>query len=125
MPNRIDANINGIRPSLAVREDRRQANNQAQEPQQAAQQTDRVDISEQARLRTEQARPRAGTAQANPRRAALNAPSAKPSEAGEQGAVNGTTAARAEELRARQDAAARESAERPPERPGNLVDVVG
>lgn len=126
MPNLVDGNINGIRPTLAVRPEVQQ-NNQAEQlanrPEQA-QPRDRVEISELARQRAEEARPRAAAGD-DSRAGAADRPGARPPEAGQQGAVNGPTAQRAEQVRQQQEAAAREVAERPAERQGNLVDVVG
>ena len=119
MPNRVDAA--GVR-SAAARPDVQQAAQRAPEPpQEAPQQVDRVEISDQARLQAEQ-RPQAG---GNPRGAAADAPSARPPEVGQQGSVNGTTAQQAEQVREAQAEATQETAQQPPERQGNLVDVVG
>ena len=121
MPNRVDAA--GTRPTAARPDVQQQATQRAPEPaQEAPQQVDRVEISDQARLQAEQARPQAG---GNPRGAVADAPSARPPEAGEQGGLNRATAQQAEQIRETQTEAAQETAQRPPERQGNLVDVVG
>lgn len=126
MPNRVDGNINGLRPTLAVRPEARQndqVEQQANRPEQT-QQRDRVEISELARQRAEEARPRAGAGD-DSRAGAAERPDARPPEAGQQGAVNGPTAQRAEQVREQREAAVRVAAESPAERQGNLVDVVG
>lgn len=135
MPNRVDTNINGTRPAMA-----RQNPQQANPPQQAADRTDgadqaggagnrmdRVEISRQAQLQAGSQRPAAAGAQPDQRRmAAVNAPSARPAEAGRQGAPPEATAERrTQESRQQQDTARQQAAARPPQRPGNLVDVTG
>lgn len=130
MPNRIDTGTNGIRPPQTTRSDAR-LNNRAEQtatqspPSQT--QNDRVEISDQARSQVEASRPRVGSAQANRNGAAANAPSARPPEAGDQGAVENETQNEraAESSRQQQETTARESAERPQARQGSLVDVVG
>ena len=121
MPNRVEAA--GLRPAPA-RPDAQERAHQAPQPEPAkqSQQVDRVEISNRARLQAEQARPQAGY---NPGGAAVDAPSATPPRPGDQGSVSGATEQRAEELRETQAQATQELAQEPPERQGNLVDVVG
>ena len=128
MPNRVDGNVNGTRPTAPVQAEARQANRAEQAertdpPNAAAQQADRVDISDQARLQAEQNRPRAGAE--DTRGAAADAPSARAPEAGGQGAVNNVTAERAAQLREEQTADTQQTQAEPAEQQGNLVDVVG
>ncbi len=129
MPNRVDANTSGVRPTVA-RADEQQADQAAQAPRAAdaqranatANQVDRVEISEASQARNQElaAADSGGETQ---RGAALNAPGAQGAQP--DTAVGGTTAERAAELRERQDAARQQDAARPPERQGNLVDVTG
>ena len=123
MPNRVDAA--GLRPT-AARPDVQNRAQQAPEPEPARETTpdvDRGEISETARLQAEATRPQAG---GNPRGAAVDAPSANPPRPGVQGAVNeGAAEQQAEQIREDQAQRTQENAERPPERQGNLVDVVG
>jgi len=135
MPNRVDTNINGTRPAMA-----RQGPQQANPPQQAADRTggagqagdagnrmDRVEISGEAQARAGTQRPAAADAQRDQRRmAAANAPGARPAEAGRQGAAPEAAAERrTQESRQQQYTARQQAAARPPQRPGNLVDVTG
>jgi hypothetical protein len=122
MPNRVDANTNVARPTFG-QDEARQANRASQEarPEPQPPQTDRVEISAQARRQAEQAQPRAG--EGNASGAAAEAPSARP-EAGEQG-VNQATVQQAEQLRDTREENVAQSAQEPQERQGNLVDVVG
>lgn len=122
MPNRVDASANVARPTFGQTE-ARQANRASENAQQETRpaQQDRVEISEQARLQAEQNQPRVGAD--NTRAAAQDAPSARP-EAGDQG-VNAPSAQQAEQVRQTRDENVRENAQRPEERQGNLVDVVG
>ena len=124
MPNRVDPNINGIRPTVArqpaERADRpEQAAARAQEQQPAEAATpDRVELSAEAQARARTERPAAGGGDER-RMAALNAPGAgEPEAAGRESGVTGPTQQRAEQIR-------QEQAARPRERQGNLVDVVG
>ena len=121
MPNRVDAAESRPAPAPSDVQNRAQQASEP-EPQEQAQQVDRVEISGQARLRAEEARPQAGE---NPRAAAVDAPSANPPQPGVQGAVNGATEQQVEQLKEAQIQTTRENAQDPPERQGNLVDVVG
>ena len=122
MPDRVDANTSGARPAPARPQGGEGPDQAAQQARQAAErpEPDRVEISNEARARTTQ------TPATNPPQ--TNAPA---NEAG--GAAQGPSADdRAEELRQdrdvaeQQDDSAREQGQRrPPERPGNLVDVQG
>lgn len=122
MPNRVDVSANVARPTFGQNE-ARQANRASEAASSETQPTqrDRVEISAQARLQAEQNQPSAG---ANASGAAADAPSARPEEAGGQG-VNQATAQQAEQLRETREQSVQENAQEPPERQGNLVDVVG
>lgn len=130
MPNRVDANISGIRPDVARRPTEQQADAAAQAPcaadtREAANptQTDRVEISPQAQAQSQAlAAPNAGAGTAP---AATETGAVRPPEADEDAAVTGATAQRAEQLRDQQETTRQQNADRPPERPGNLVDVTG
>jgi len=122
MPNRVDVSANVARPTFGQNE-ARQANRASEAASSETQpmQRDRVEISAQARLQAEQNQSSAG---ANASGAAADAPSARPEEAGGQG-VNQATAQQAEQLRETREQSVQEHAQEPPERQGNLVDVVG
>jgi len=122
MPNRVDGNANVARPTVGQNE-ARQANRASESAQAETQpvQRDRVEISDQARLRADQTRPSEGAQDTSG--AAADAPSAHP-EAGDQG-VNQAVAQQAEQLNETREQNIQENVQEPPERQGNLVDVVG
>ncbi|MDA0712195.1 MAG: hypothetical protein O3B73_18505 [bacterium] len=122
MPTRVDSNVTVARPTFGQADTR--ATNRTSESARLEGQTeqrDRVEISEQARLRAEQTQPPTGESQT--RGAAADSVSARP-EAGDQG-VNQATAQQAEQLRENRQESVSENARRPNERQGNLVDIVG
>ena len=130
MPNRVDGTVSGVHPTIARAPEREatrpeEAVQRADAEEQAPDQGDRVEVSTEVRAQVQEQRTRVGEGQENPRGAALNAPGARQNAAGEQGAVEGATANRAQELRDQQETARQQNANRPPERQGNLVDVVG
>ncbi|MDP6777842.1 MAG: hypothetical protein QGI83_13870 [Candidatus Latescibacteria bacterium] len=129
MPNRVDANISGVRPEVARRPTEQQADAATQAPQAAnaregtsPNQVDRVEISPEAQAQQALAAPNAGGGTAP---TATETGAVRPQEAGEDNAVAGATAQRAEQLRDQQETTRQQNAGRSPEQPGNLVDVTG
>ncbi len=129
MPNRVDANISGVRPEVARRPTEQQADAAAQAPRAAdarqaatTNQTDRVEISPQAQAQQALATPNAGGGTAP---VATETGGVRPEEANADAAVSGATTQQAEQLREQQETTRQQDASRPPERPGNLVDVTG
>ena len=130
MPNRVDGNISGVRPDVARRPTEQQADAATQTPRAATTreaanpaQMDRVEISPEAQAQNQ--------ALATPNAEAGTAPVAtetggvRPQEANADTAVAGATTQQAEQLREQQETTRQQDANRPPERPGNLVDVTG
>ena len=130
MPNRVDGNISGVRPEVARRPTEQQADAATQAPRAAdarqaanTNQTDRVEISPEAQAQSQAlATPNAGGGTAP---VATETGGVRPQEANTGTAVAGATAQQAEQLREQQETARQQDANRPPERPGNLVDVTG
>jgi len=130
MPNRVDANISGIRPTVARQPTERTERPEQPEPQARAQEpadaarTDRVELSADAQARVRATRPDAAGGDED-RAASLNAPGAgEPDTTGLRGAVTGPTQERAEQVREDQVTARQQQAPQPREQQGNLVDVV-